>query len=116
MALLTTTANAYVVASRDGVDPVPSVAASVGGDTFTNTGSELLIVKNAAGAPINVTVVTTQTVDGLAVADKVVSVTNGTTRSLGPWPRAVYGSTVSVTYSAVTSITVKVLQMTPEPA
>lgn len=113
MALLTTTANAYVVASRDGVDPVPSVAASVGGDTFTNTGAELLIVKNAAGAPINVTVVTSQTVDGLAVADKVVSVTNGTTALLGPWPMLTYGTTVSVTYSSATSITVKVMQVTP---
>lgn len=102
-----------VTAVRAGVS-VAGVAANAGGDTFTNTGAEVLIVKNGHSSPQTVTVVTSQTSDGLAVADRAVAVANGAEVALGPWPRYVYGSTVSLTYSGVTALTVAVLKVTPE--
>src|SRR5512147_183985 len=92
-------------------------AANVDGNFFTNTGAEILLVKNASVGSINVTCVTQQTVETLAVADKVVAVGAGAEIAIGPFKRQVYNDAtgyVQVTYSAVTSVTVKVLKVTPE--
>lgn len=71
-------------------NPTPQIAASVGANTtpvvshvdghmFTNTGMEVVVLKNTTAGAVNVTFVTPRTVDGLAVPDRVVSVpaTNG---------------------------------------
>lgn len=100
---------------RAGVD-IAGVAAASGGDTFTNTGKEILIVKNGDSSSHNVTITTSVTVDGNAVADPVVAVGAGVTKSIGPFPRWIFGSTVSVAYSSVTSTTVAVLSVVAEPA
>ena len=98
--------------SRDGVD-ITGAAAAFGGDTFANTGYEIFSVVNGSGGSINVTFVTSATIDGAAVADKVVAVSNGGKVLIGPFPVAYYGSTVSVTYSGVSSVTVKVMKLVP---
>jgi hypothetical protein len=108
MAVLST-----VTAVRTGVS-VAGVAATAGGDTFTNTGAETLHVFNGDASPITVTLTTTATVDGLAVADRAVTVAAGARLAIGPFKRLEYGATVSVAYSAVTSVTVAVLKTTPE--
>jgi hypothetical protein len=100
--------------ARTGVD-IAGVAANVDGNFWTNTGAEMLLVTNGGGSPINVTLVTQATVDGNAVADPVVAVGNGVTKAIGPFPRYVFNDAtgyVQVTYSAVTSVTVKVLRLT----
>lgn len=107
MALLTATSF-----SRSGVDVIGAAAAS-GGDTFANTGYEIFVVKNGSGGSINVTFTSTVTVDGQAVADKVVAVADGAHVSIGPFPVGYYDDTVAVAYSDVTSVTVKVLKFTP---
>lgn len=104
--------------SRAGVDTAGTAAAG-GGDQFPNTGAELLVVKNGSGGSINVTVVTQATVDGQAVADPVIAVGPGVEKAIGPFPRWVYSDAngnVQATYSAVTSVTVKVLRLTPAGA
>src|SRR6266540_2006220 len=91
-------------------------AAAGGGDAFAHTGAELLVVKNGSVSSINVTLVTQATVEGNAVADPVVAVGAGVTKAIGPFPRYIFGDAnglVQVTYSAVTSVTVKVLKLTP---
>jgi hypothetical protein len=108
MALLTITA-----ASRAGIDASAGVAASAGGDRFPNTGKELLIVTNASGSPVNVTMETTVEVDGQAVADNVVAVADGTSEIIGPFPISDYSDEVNVTYSDETSLTVQVVRVTP---
>lgn len=100
-----------------GLNPVTE-AANVDGEMFVNTGKEFLQVINGAGAPINVTLVTGKSVDGLAVADRVVAVTNGQSRLIGPLSTDLYnqpGPTdagkVYVDFSSVTTITVAVYRL-----
>lgn len=98
--------------STSGVDPA-GAAASGGGDSFPNTGSEFVIVANGGGGDVTVTATTTQTVDGLAVADLAVVVPAGASRAIGPFKRHIYSATVSLSYSGVVSVTVKALRFTP---
>lgn len=93
-------------------------AANVDGEMFINTGKEMLLVRNAAGAPINVTLVTGKTVDGLGIADRVVAVTNGTTTLIGPLSTDLYNQPsgadagkVHVDFSSVTTIFVAVVRL-----
>ena len=83
-------------------------AASVGGDTITASDRTFLVVKNADTVPHTVTLVTPGNVSGLAIADKPVVVTNGTTALIGPFGSVFIDPTgiISVTYDAVTSVTV----------
>ena len=67
-------------------------AAAAGGDEFVNNGSELLLFEhtNGAGSDMTLTIVTQQTVDGEAVADKAITVGKGTIHLLGPFPTGIY--------------------------
>lgn len=95
--------------SRTGLEPSYDSAAA-GGDDFANTGVEFLHVKNGSGSPITVTIVTTVTVDSLAVADLAVAIPAGEERMIGPFPCRWYGSSTDITYSDVTTLTIAVLQ------
>lgn len=89
-------------------------SANADGNKFSNDGRMFLHVKNGAGAPIDVTIQTPGTVDGLAVADQVVTVTNGEERMIGPFPANIYNQDdrmVYVDYSSATSVTVAVLRL-----
>lgn len=98
-----------------GVD-LAGAAAAGGGDSFVNTGTELVVFKNASVGSITVTLVTPATVDGLAVADRTVAVGAGETRLVGPFPPGIYndtlvsGGSVNMTYSGVTTFTVTVIK------
>ena len=107
MALLTT-----VEFGRAGVVVSDGAPASLAGDTFNNTGAELFAVFNGDVAPKTVTFETVITVDGFAVPNRDVIVPAGETWLIGPFPVAVYGSVVNVTYSAVTAVEVKALHST----
>lgn len=104
--------------ATNGLD-LAGVAANAGGDSFVNTGQEVVVIKNGGGSPITLTIVTPVTVDGLAVADLTATIAAGATRMVGPFPPAWYndtglnGGNVSLTYSAVTSVTVAVTKVTP---
>jgi hypothetical protein len=98
--------------SATGVD-IAGVAAAAGGDTFANDGQTLLNIFNGGGSPITLTVVTPATVEGLAVADRTYSIPASGRRVIGPFRPSLYndaggvvGGNVSLTYSAVTSVTV----------
>ena len=95
-----------------GLSPSLSAAAG-GGDEFANTGKEYLEIVNADVSAMTLTVVTQQTVAGLAVADRTVSVPAGEARKIGPFSKSLYndsGEKVQLTYSAVTSLTVGVFK------
>lgn len=85
-------------------------AAAVGGDTFLNTGREVLHVKNASGSPVTVTINAGRTCSYGSTHNKTVVVADGTTALIGPCRPDYYanGDTniTSVGYSAVTSVTV----------
>jgi hypothetical protein len=101
------------VTDRVGVDIAGAAATSTTGDTFANSGSELLFVKNGAGAPITLTLDIQSKLDGQALTDPAPSLTNGHTYVLGPFPPAYYNDAngrVKVTCSDATSITLKVIK------
>lgn len=100
--------------SRAGITPTYG-AANVDGHSFPNTGVELVHVKNAGGASMNVTVQTPNAVDGLAIADRVVAVANGSEKMIGPFPRSTYNQgaeEVYLDFSAVTSVTIAAIRPT----
>jgi hypothetical protein len=85
-------------------------AAPVDGDALPP--NAVLHVKNGAGAPITLTVVTPSTVDGLAIGDFTATVPAGGERLVGPFPEAHFRQTsgatkglVHIDYSSVTSVT-----------
>lgn len=92
-------------------------AAPAAGDVI-DTGYRALVVNNASGASITVTVATTPVIDGLALTSLAVSVAAATTAYIGPFPLNTFGQLSGavdsggndqgrayVTYSAVTSVT-----------
>lgn len=89
-----------------------AVAATGGGDTFTNTGRELFIVNNAAGSgTVTVTETLQATLDGQSATSKTVAVGFGTIAVMGPFPVAAYNDVngfMNITYSGVASVTVNV--------
>ena len=110
MALLTTQ-----VVSLSGLTRTFS-AASGGGDTFVPGDGVCLQVKNAGGSPVTVTVVTPNTVGGLAIADSVSTVPATTGDVLiGPFSRENFARPSDglgeITYSGVTSVTVAVVDV-----
>lgn len=111
MAVLTATA-----ITRAGVDVV-GASADGAGDEWANTGYEVVEVKNGGGAGITVTLDVQATVDGAAVTDPTVSISAGQTKIIGPFAKGIYNNTsndrAKITYSGVTSVTVKVLKFVP---
>lgn len=88
-------------------------AGTTGPHTFANTGKEKLMIKNDSASSVNVTVVTTQTVDGEAVADKVIAVAAGAISYLGPWPVSIYSDAdgdVTFSLASATDVDVAVVR------
>lgn len=99
--------------SRTGLEPTYA-AATGGGDAFVNDGRTFFHIKNGDVSDKTVTFVTQKTVLALAVADLAVVVTASEDRMVGPFPTGVFNDgnkKVSVTYSAVTSVTVAAIKL-----
>lgn len=99
-----------------GLEDFTLAAASGGGDTFANPndGVTMLVVDNAGGGAVVVTV------DSLVASNYgqddniVVSVSAGSRTFLGPFDRARFNDsaqTVAVTYDGVSSVTVAALKV-----
>ena len=88
-------------------------AAAGGGDQFANTGKAMLHVKN--GASSKTVTVDSQTPCSQGVDhDAVVAIPAGEERMIGPFPKARFDDAngdVQITYSAVTSVTVAVVEL-----
>jgi hypothetical protein len=91
--------------------PIAVASAAGGGDTFVNNGETLFYVANGSGGSITVTFATAGvTNQGIAIADVAVAVGAGETKLIGPFDPSVFNDSqgrVAVTYSGVTSLTVK---------
>jgi hypothetical protein len=112
MATLTTQ-----VVTRAGTVVTP-VAAAGGGDAMACGQNMMLEVVNGGGAPITVTLAIPAGASGYANAaytNSTVSVTNATTKWIGPIPAPLYQDPTTglctITYSAVTSVTVAAVQL-----
>jgi len=102
------------VAPKRAANIYTPAAASAGGDTFPNTGRELLLVEhtNGAGSGMTLTIVTTMIVDGEPVGDKTIAIGPGERHLLGPFATNVYNDAngeVGLSYSAVADITIAVV-------
>jgi len=98
--------------SRDGVTPTENAVAA--SDEFSNDGHTILIVENGSGGSLTVTITTPGTVDSQAIADRTVTVADGTKKAIGPFTRSVYNDSdgnVTVGYSATSSVTAMALSI-----
>ena len=89
-------------------------AADVAGDEFSNAGKQFINIKNGDASPHTVTIATPRTIDGLAVADRDVVIPAGEERIIGPLSVTTYNDVaglVQLTYDAVTSVSLAVLQL-----
>lgn len=90
-------------------------AVTANNDAVVNNGRRVAHVKNGSGGSINVTETISSTVDGSAVATKVIAVAAGAEKFFGPWP-ASYNTLdglnqVYLDYSATASVTRAVLEL-----
>ena len=99
---------------RAGVDP-GFVAASVGGDEFTNTGKELIGIKTTTNAcTVTIASTVTEAGAGTVVQDDSVVVPTSAERWMGSYFTYAYNDTnnrVQLTYSDVTGVSVAVIEM-----
>lgn len=103
--------------TRAAPSAISFTAAAGGGDTFVPDNRTMIHVKNASGSSVTVTVVTPRTdAVGNAVADNTFTVPATTgDKEAGPWPAEIYADPTTglanITYSATTSVTVAVKQL-----
>jgi hypothetical protein len=94
--------------ARTGIVPAYVAGNATDDHEFVNDGKTFLHVKNGGVAPIDVILQTPGTVDGLAVADRTVSVANASEKMIGPFPTTTYnqaGGKVYVDLTVDTSVT-----------
>lgn len=96
----------------DRVGLVPAMTAPTVDGDIVDCGNVAIMVDNASGGSINVTVEATATLDGLDVEDLVVPVAAGTVALIGPLPQRTFGQlsgankgSAFVNYSAQASVT-----------
>jgi hypothetical protein len=105
------------VINRAGTVVTP-VAAAGGGDAMAVGSGMMLQVVNGGGSPITVTlnIPSARTFEpNVAITSPAISVTNATTKWIGPIDAQTFADTVtgllSITYSGVTSVTVAAVQL-----
>ena len=90
-------------------------AAETDGNMWLGRGNEFLVVKNASGSSINVTLDATGLFKGLALTDPVIAVPAAGERWIGPFEKGAFAQSsdgkVYVDYSAVASVTVAVVRL-----
>ena len=88
---------------------------AVGGDQFLNDGRIILYFKNTNAAARTITIVSSGTIGGLAIADVAVAVAQDEVRIVGPFDPRIYNDAsgyVQLTYTAVaTLLTVAPIRM-----
>jgi hypothetical protein len=101
---------------KDGVLP-SYVAAAGGGDKVVPGQGTFIHVKNGGASPVTVTIITPETVDSdLSVQDRAVVVANASEQMIAiPGRYRGTDGLASVTYSAVTSVTIASLRGPTEP-
>lgn len=100
--------------TRAGVQ-VTYAACDVAGDSFTPSKDTFIHVKNTNAATRTVTIASTSTTIGLAVADPavIVAATTGD-NMIGPFPSEHFAQTdglADITYSAVTNLSIAVFRL-----
>lgn len=101
--------------SRSGVLSAPT-AAETDGNSWNNTGKEILHVVNGATDSV-VTIDTPRGPDGQGVTERTVTVSASSEKFIGPFPPEIFnqrgslGDIVHVDYDSVVNVTVEVLRL-----
>lgn len=87
-------------------------SAAGGGDQFSNDGTVVLHVKNGSGGDITVTVASQVACSQGSTHNTAIVVTAGEDRFIGPFPERYNDASgmVQLTYSGVTSLTIRPLK------
>jgi len=89
---------------RTGLEATYEAVEDTDGNQFQNDGRMFLHVVNATGEDGTVIIDTPNTVDGLAIANRDIVVTDGEERMIGPFQPTIYNDVnrrVQITYSVV---------------
>lgn len=95
----------------DGISPSYTGATTDGHSFDLGTKRVFAHAKNTDTSSHTVTFVTSATVQGLAVADRVVTVPAGDEQMIGPFPSSVFGGSVNVDFSATTGMSLGVFEL-----
>jgi len=105
----------YQQIRKTGTEVTYEAIDDVNGNQFQNDGRMFLHVLNASGDVATLTFVTPKTVDGLAIADRAVAITDAEERMIGPFPPTIYNDAdrlVQITYSVIdVGVTVALLRL-----
>ena len=103
------TAQAVLAIVKAGVEPAYTGSLDTANTYQTpNDGKTFIHVKNGGGSPDTVTIETVSVIDGLALADRTVSVPAGEERMIGPFQKDIYNDgngLLNYTHSFITSVT-----------
>ena len=106
---------AVIAIVKTGVVPTYTGSLSTGNVyQFVNDGKTFIHVKNGGGSSDTVTIVSQNSEDGLAVADRTVAVANGAEKMIGPFLPHVYNDgdgLVNFSHSFITSVTQAALSL-----
>lgn len=96
--------------------PALGAVDAANGNSFPNTGREMIEIANGAGAPITATFTTTGTYTTAGgtvyqIADAAVTITNATSKAIGPFEVGLFSSTVTIAWSSGTTITARVTSL-----
>lgn len=87
---------------RSGLSPTYGAGDSTDHHYFDNRSQEVFLhVKNGGGSPITVTIDTPGTIDGMAIPNLAVVVTNAEERIIGPFRNDLYGQAEQAISKAV---------------
>jgi len=81
-----------------GLLPVLTQAIAEGMYFDNKSQKNVVIVKNTGAGSINITIQTPATLDGDAIAERVVAVAAGVTKLIGPFHNGIYGQTGDLVY------------------
>lgn len=90
-------------------------ACAGGGDQFTNTGKEFILIKNGDASPHTITVASPTQCSQGSTHNVAVVVSAGAELSIGPFASARFNDIngfAQLTYSAVTSVTIAIVSQT----
>lgn len=80
------------------------------GNTFANSGKEILIVNNGSGSQITLTILVEKEVEGLVVPDRTLAIAATSIGVIAECDPAVYGTLLGFEASAVTTVTCAVIR------
>lgn len=89
----------HITGTADGATVTMVTGDATNNHSTNNDGKVRILLVNTGGSSRTATFITQTTVDGLAVADKVVTVAANGTRWTKAWPVATYGRTLQIDVS-----------------